>query len=454
MAIKVGMVSLGCPKNQMDAELMLAKLQNAGFEITGESGLADVVIINTCGFIQDAKTESIENILEFAALKKEGRIKGIVVTGCMAQRYQEQIAKELPECDAVLGLGANEDIVDAVQTVVNGGEKVYAFPALDAWSLDGDRLQTTPQFFAYLPIADGCDNPCTYCAIPLIRGGMRSRTMENIVAEAKTLAANGVKELIIVAQDPTVYGLDLYGEKRLPSLLQELCKVDGIAWIRLLYCYPEHITDELLAVMAKEPKIVKYLDMPIQHASGSVLRAMNRMGDCESLEKLIRRMRQAVPGIVLRTTMMVGFPGETEADFACLCEFVKKMQFDKLGCFTYSAEEDTPAATFENQVSEGEKCRRRDILMAQQTVIADRILDAQVGKTVTVLVESFDRYAECWFGRTAADAPDIDGKVFFPQPLDENGKRLAIAPGDFVEVRLLERLDWDLMGEYVDECAQ
>lgn len=454
MAVKVGMVSLGCPKNQMDAEIMLAKLKNAGYEITAESGLADVVIVNTCGFIQDAKTESIENILEFGLLKKEGRIKGIIVTGCMAQRYREQIAAELPECDAVLGLGANGDIVETVKAVMEKHETLTAFPSLESWPLDGERLQTTPRFFAYLRVADGCDNRCTYCAIPLIRGGLRSRTVENILDEAKRLAANGVKELVIVAQDPTVYGEDIYGESRLPELLEKLCGIDGFEWIRLLYCYPEHITDRLLEVMAKEPKIVKYLDMPIQHSEENVLRAMNRTGNRESLEKLIAHIRETVPGIVLRTTIMVGFPGETQADFESLCEFVAKAKFEHLGCFAYSAEEGTPAATFENQVPEKKKARRRDILMDQQTRIADRWLDAQVGKTVKVLVESFDRYAECWFGRTAADAPDIDGKVFFPQPMDENGKRVAVSPGDFIYVNIFDRIDWDLMGEYTNEFTE
>lgn len=454
MAIKVGMVSLGCPKNQMDAELMLAKLQNAGFEITADSGLADVVIVNTCGFIQDAKTESIENILEFGLLKKEGRIKGIVVTGCMAQRYGAQIAQEIPECDAVLGLGANGDIVDAVNAVMQQHERVLSFPSLDSWPLDGERLQTTPSFFAYLRVADGCDNRCTYCAIPLIRGGLRSRKEEDILAEAEMLAKNGVKELVIVAQDPTVYGEDLYGEKRLPDLLTKLCRIDGLRWIRLLYCYPEHITDSLLEVMAREEKIVKYLDMPIQHSEANVLRAMNRTGDRQTLETLVAHIREMVPGIVLRTTILVGFPGETEADFESLCQFVKKTKFEHLGCFTYSAEEGTPAADFDNQVPEKKKARRRDILMDQQTRIADRWLDGRIGETVEVLVESFDRYAECWFGRTAADAPDIDGKVFFAQPTDENGKRIAVAPGDFVNVKIFDRMDWDLIGEYTDEFTE
>jgi len=284
MSVKVGMVSLGCPKNQMDAELMLAKLEKAGFRITADSGLADVVIVNTCGFIEDAKRESIENILEFAALKNEGRVKKIIVTGCMAERYREEVARELPECDAVIGLGANRDIVDVVREVTAGGT-VCSFPDRSCWELDGDRLQTTPSFFAYLRIADGCDNRCTYCAIPLIRGGLRSRTEEAILAEAQTLAQNGVKELILIAQDVTAWGMDIYGESRLPQLLRALCKVEGLHWIRLLYCYPEHITDELLTVMREEEKIVKYLDMPIQHVSEPVLRAMNRRGDAESLKR-------------------------------------------------------------------------------------------------------------------------------------------------------------------------
>lgn len=454
MAIKVGMVSLGCPKNQMDAEMMLAKLKAAGFELTAESGLADVVIVNTCGFIQDAKTESIENILEFGLLKKEGRVKGIIVTGCMAQRYGAQIAEELPECDAVLGLGANGDIVQAVNAVMEKRERVLSFPSLEQWPLDGERLQTTPHFFAYLRIADGCDNRCTYCAIPLIRGGLRSRREETLIEEAKALAANGVKELIIVAQDPTVYGVDIYGESRLPQLLTALCRIDGIAWIRLLYCYPERVSDALLDVMANEPKIVKYLDMPIQHSERNVLRAMNRTGDRETLEKLVAHIREKVPGIVLRTTVMVGFPGETDADFESLCEFVAKAKFEHLGCFTYSPEEGTKAADFDGQVPDKKKERRRDILMDQQTRIADRWLDGQIGKTVQVLVESFDRYAECWFGRTAADAPDIDGKVFFASPTDQNGKRIAVAPGDFVNIRIFDRMDWDLIGEYADEFTE
>ncbi len=439
MAIKVGMVSLGCPKNQMDAELMLAKLEAAGFEITAESGLAQVVIVNTCGFIADAKQESIENILEFAQLKKEKQIKKIIVTGCLAQRYQQELADEMPECDAVIGLGANDDIVDVVNRVM-ADETVRIFPSRDSWCLDGDRLQTTPHFFAYLRIADGCNNRCTYCAIPGIRGNLRSRSMENILAEAKKLVADGVKELVLVAQDTTVYGQDLYGESRLPQLLTELCQIDGLKWIRLLYCYPEHITDDLLDVMAREEKVLDYMDIPLQHAAGPVLKRMNRPGDRKTLTALIHRIREKVPGITLRTTVMVGFPGETEEDFEQLCEFIQDAKFQRLGCFAFSPEEDTPAYNLPDQIEDEVKYNRRDIVMEEQSRISDAYNEAQVGKTLTVLVESFDKYAECWFGRTAGDAPDIDGKVFFTAAG-------GIRPGDLVQVTVTDTMDWDLIGE-------
>lgn len=442
MAIKVGMVSLGCPKNQMDAELMLAKLEKAGFEITAESGLADVVIVNTCGFIEDAKKEAIENILEFAQLKKEKQIKKIIVTGCLAQRYQQELATEIPECDGVLGLGANGDIVETVRQVMDG-ETVRKFPPRSCWSLDGDRLLTTPHFFAYLRIADGCDNRCTYCAIPGIRGGLRSRKLETIVEEAKALAAGGVKEIVLVAQDTTVYGRDLYGESRLTDLLRELCKIDGLQWIRMLYCYPEHITDELLEIMTTEDKMLPYMDLPLQHASQQVLRRMHRPGSRESLSALIRHLREKVPGIVLRTTVMTGFPGETEEDFEELCEFIKEAQFERLGCFAFSPEEGTAAATMPDQIPEEVKNHRRDIVMEEQSRISDAFNERQIGKTLTVLVESFDKYAECWFGRSEADAPDIDGKVFFT-PV---GK---VQPGDMVKVKITDTLDWDLLGEMIE----
>lgn len=437
----VGMVSLGCPKNQMDAELMLARLQNAGYTITADSSKADVVIINTCGFIADAKREAIDTILEFGALKQEGRIRGIVVTGCLAQRYREEILRELPECDVVLGLGANGDIVEAVK-LAEKNQKFQNFPDLSHWSLDGDRLLTTPSYYAYLRIADGCDNRCTYCAIPLIRGGLRSRDMETLVDEARALVADGVKEITLVAQDPTVYGVDLAGRSLLPELLTRLCVIEGLRWVRLLYCYPEHITDELLAVIAREEKIVKYLDLPVQHASGRVLKAMNRSGDKESLTALMHRIRERVPGIVLRTTLLVGFPGETEEDFEELCEFVRDVKFERLGCFAFSPEDGTPAAELPHQLPEAVKHHRRDVVMELQTRIADAYSDRQKGKTVTVLVEGFDSDVQCWYGRSAADAAEIDPKVYFSTTEE-------VWPGEMIEVRIVGRLDWDLLGERI-----
>ena len=419
---------------------MLARLRDAGMTITPDSGLAEVVIVNTCGFIEDAKKESIDNILEFAQLKKEGQIRKIIVTGCLAERYQEELVRELPECDGVLGLGANADIVEAVRAVMKG-EAVVRFPDKGCWKLDGARLQTTPSFFAYLRVGDGCNNCCAYCAIPQIRGPLRSREMDSLLEEARSLAANGVKELVLVAQDTTLYGEDLYGEARLPELLEELCKIDGLAWIRLLYCYPEHITDRLLDVMAAQEKILPYLDMPIQHCSGRVLKAMNRTGDAEWLRGLIARIRRRVPGIVLRPTVMTGFPGEGEAEFEELCAFIQEMRFERLGCFAFSPEEGTAAFDMPGQLPEEEKSRRRDIVMEEQARIAGEYNQSQVGRTIPVLVEGYDRYAECWFGRSPADAPDIDGKVFFTCP---GG---AVKPGDLVRVAVTDSMDWDLMGE-------
>ncbi len=442
MAYKVGMVSLGCPKNQMDAELMLARLEQAGYTLTADAALADVVIVNTCGFIEDAKKESIDQILEFAQLKKEGRIQRIIVTGCLAERYQEELAAELPECDGVLGLGANRDIAEAVKTVL-AGAPVVRFPDKGCWDLDGQRVQTTPSFFAYLRVGDGCNNRCAYCAIPLIRGPLRSRGMEALVDEARSLAAAGVKELVLVAQDTTLYGQDWDGASHLPELLDRLCEIDGLKWIRLLYCYPEHITDDLLGTMARQDKVVKYMDIPIQHASGAVLASMNRPGDEASLRALMAHIRERVPGIVLRTTVMTGFPGETEEQFEQLCTFVRDMRFERLGCFAFSPEEGTKAATMAGQVPEQEKQRRRDVIMQEQALVAARYNEEQIGRTLEVLVESYDRYAGCWFGRSAADAPDIDGKVFFSAP------KGAVRAGDMVRITITDALDWDLMGDIV-----
>ncbi len=446
MAVKVGMVSLGCSKNQVDAEIMLASLKKAGYELCTDSGSCDVVVINTCGFIEDAKKEAIENILEFCTLKKEGRIKAVVVTGCLAQRYQMEIAKEIPEADVILGIGSNDQLVDAIGRALNG-EKVYSFEDKEKAPMSGERILSNLPFFAYLKIGDGCSNNCSYCAIPLIRGRLRSRPMEEIVEEARHFAQCGVTEVIVVAQDPTRYGEDLYeGRRMLPELLRRLCAIEELKWVRVLYCYPERITDELLDVMASEEKLVKYLDIPIQHVSAPVLKRMYRPGNRESLTALMKKIRERVPGIVLRTTLITGFPGETEEDFTELCEFVKEVKFERLGCFTYSAEEGTPAAQFPDQVDEEVKQRRADVIMLEQNRIAEEFNTAQIGKTLEVVVEGFDRYAESFFGRSAMDAPDIDGKIFFTAPKD-----IKLRVGDYVPVLIEDVMDYDLLGVLVSE---
>lgn len=440
MAYRVGLISLGCEKNRVDAEMMLAKLQQQGYQLVEDVAMGDVAIVNTCGFIDAAKQESIDEILELAKLKEEGRIRAIVVTGCMAERYREEILRELPEVDAVAGIGANSDIAAIIGQVLEG-KQVQSFPEKEAMPLSGDRVQTTPSYFSYLKVADGCDNRCTYCAIPMIRGGFRSRSMEDILEEARTLARRGVKELMVIAQDTTRYGEDLYGKLMLPELLTELCKIDSIRWIRLLYCYPDRLTEELMDVIAREEKIVKYLDLPLQHCNGRVLKAMNRHGDRPALTKLLQKVREKIPGIILRTTFIVGFPGETQEEFEDLAEFVKEIKFDRMGCFAYSQEEGTPAARMKDQVEEPEKSRRQELLMEEQMRIMDQKNAALVGKTLTVLCEGFDRYAECWFGRSAADAPDVDGKVFFTH---QDRKPVL---GQFVEVLVTDTMDCDLIGE-------
>ena len=349
MSVKVGMVSLGCSKNQVDAERLLAQIEKGGYEICTDASQCDVVIINTCGFIEDAKRESIETILEFAQLKTGGALRALVVTGCLAERYREQVAAEIPEADVVLGIGCNADILGAIERALHG-EKTVAFGEKEALSLEGERVLANEPYFAYLKVAEGCDNRCSYCAIPLIRGPFRSRPMENIVAEARRLAACGVTELNVVAQDTTRYGEDLYGRLALPELLEKLCRLDGVRWVRMLYCYPDRITDRLLDVMAREEKIVKYMDIPIQHVNGRILSLMNRRGDAGSLTALMEKIRARVPGVVLRTTLITGFPTETQGEFEELCEFVQRVRFERLGCFAYSAEEDTPAALMDGQL--------------------------------------------------------------------------------------------------------
>lgn len=441
MAIKVGMVSLGCAKNQVDGEMLMASLKEGGFETVDDAALADIAIVNTCGFIESAKKESIEEILELAQLKKEGRIKKLVVTGCLAERYQTEMHKELPELDAVLGIGANGDIAEHLKKMLQN-EFVESFPDKGKMPLCGARELSTPSWSAYLKIAEGCDNRCTYCAIPMIRGGYRSRTIESIEEEAVELVKNGAKEIVLIAQDTTRYGIDIYGEYSLAKLMKRLCKIDGLKWLRVLYCYPDSITDELLETMASEEKIVKYIDLPLQHASGKVLRAMNRRGDRAELTALMNKIREKIPGVILRTTLIAGFPGETDEDFTELAEFVKEIRFDRLGCFAYSQEEDTPAAKMPNQIDEDVKNRRAEIIMEDQTFIMEEKGQDYIGKTLEVLVEGFDRYAECWFGRSAMDAPDIDGKVFFSVD-----KKPVL--GTFVNVNIEDCVDCDLFGTMV-----
>lgn len=440
MSYKIGMVSLGCPKNQVDAEVMLAKLSAAGFEITQAEAQADAIIINTCGFIEDAKTEAIENIIEVAKFKSEATLKALIVTGCLAERYRDEITREIPEVDVVVGIGKNKDIVEIVTTAIEGNTKNY-YGEKNELELCGDRILTTPPYSAYLKIAEGCDNCCTYCAIPLIRGSFRSRSIESCVSEAKDLAQKGVTELILVAQDTTRYGEDINGGKGLlPQLLTELCRIDGIHWVRTLYTYPERITDELLEVIAREPKLVPYLDIPLQHCNGEILNKMNRSGDYKTLKALIEKIRSKVPDITLRTTFLVGFPGESNEQFCELCEFVKEVRFDRLGCFAYSEEEGTPAAEFKGQVDKQLRQDRAENIMEQQLLIAAQKNEAKIGSTHEVLIEGYDNYIRCYYGRSAADAPEIDGKVFFISP-----RPLKI--GEYVKVTINDTLDYDLLGE-------
>lgn len=442
MATRVGMVSLGCPKNLVDAEHMLYNLREDGYEIVPDAALADVVIVNTCGFIETAKQEAIETILEFCTLKNEGRIKAVIVTGCLAERYKEEILKEIPEVNAVVGIGCNEQLCEIIRRVLADNESVNAFDDKEKLCIDGRRIVST-EHYAYLKIAEGCNNCCTYCAIPMIRGKYRSRTIESIVDEAKWLAKVGITELIVVAQDTTYYGTDLYGEPKIAQLLKELCKIDGIKWIRTLYSYPERITDELLTTIASEEKLVKYLDIPIQHCNGEVLKRMNRKGDNESLRALIEKIRSIIPDVTLRTTLITGFPGETQEQFEELSMFVKDMKFDKLGCFSYSAEEGTPAEKLDGQIDLKTKEARNDAIMNEQMLISFDINERKIGSKVEVVTEGFDRYAECYFGRSSADAPEIDGKIFF-----SSERKLRV--GEYVKVAVDDVMDYDLIGTAVE----
>ncbi len=440
---KIGMISLGCPKNQVDAERMLAALDRNEFEIADCYDGVDAVIVNTCGFIDAAKQEAIENILDMAQLKEDGTVKKIIVTGCLAQRYQKEIFDEIPEVDAVIGLGANEGIAETVKKVIEG-ENVYEMPDNELLPLVGERLLTTPEHWAYLKIADGCSNRCTYCSIPSIRGNYRSVEFETVVEEAKALAAAGTKEIILIAQDTTNYGFDLYGKIRLPELLDALCEIDGIEWIRMLYCYPDKITDELLDTMARQPKVLNYIDLPLQHADDNILKAMNRRGDSAYLRETVNKIREKLPDAVIRTTFIVGFPGEGEKEFENLAEFVNEMEFDRLGCFAFSPQEGTPAFDMENQVEEDVKVRRGEIIMQDQLEIVTLKNQSRIGKTYKVIVEDYDSYSDSYSGRTYMDAPEIDGSISFTT--DKNYEN-----GDFADVVIIGVNDYDLIGKDISE---
>lgn len=447
---KFTMQSMGCAKNLCDAEQMLAAMLSAGYEYVDDPDEADIAVVNTCAFIEDAKKESIEAILDIAGSKNTGALQALVITGCMAQRYREEILQEIPEADAVLGTANYSDIVEVCNRLLDASEKGEMQPETHFGDINGPlweapRVQTTPPFTAYLKIAEGCDNCCTYCVIPDLRGRYRSRREEDIIAEARHLAENGVKELIVIAQDITRYGIDLYGERRLPALLRSLAEIEGIAWIRLHYLYPSDITDELIGVIASEEKILKYIDMPIQHCCDRILGLMNRRDTRAEIEAMVKKLRKRIPGLILRTTVIVGFPGETKAEFGELCSFMERMKFDRAGVFAYSQEEGTPAAGMPDQVDEDEKKHRAETLANVQERIAAKLNAKRIGKTVTVLVEGYDRSGGCYYSRSYGESPDIDGKIFFlrgeTRPED----------GSFVRVRLTEDLDGDLVGELVEE---
>lgn len=439
MNFKVGMISLGCPKNQVDGEIMLEKLNSNGFDISPTIEGSDIMIINTCGFIEDAKKEAIDTILEVAQYKEAGLVSSIVVTGCLAQRYQDEILKEMPEVDAVIGIGADRDIVKVCQKAALG-IKTSFFPNREYLLLEGERMLSTPPHWAYLKISDGCDNKCSYCAIPGIRGGYIERSMESIIEEAKCLADKGVQEIIIVAQDTTKYGLKLYGEYKLAELLKELVKISGIKWIRLFYCYPDRVTDELIDVIAKEDKICSYIDIPLQHCNAEILSSMNRNGSYESLKALLNKMKSRIPDLSLRTTFMVGFPGETDKQFEELCQFVKEIKFDKMGCFAFSPEEDTPAYDLDNQIDESVKERRAQVLMDIQYSITEDANKDKIGKVYEVIIDEVSD--DHCIGRSYLDSPEIDSGIIF-KPISKHNV------GEFVNVKITSYDGYDLLGEEI-----
>jgi ribosomal protein S12 methylthiotransferase len=446
--MKIGFVSLGCSKNQLDTEVMLHELLSAGYEITPDETEADVVVINTCAFIESAKKEAIDNILDVAWLKKNRSLKAIIVTGCLAERYGEEILEELPEVDAVLGVGSIHNIVEAIEAVTTkkkkgSVQKYYSHEDKDTVRLGGDRVLTTPEYAAYIKIAEGCDNRCAYCAIPSIRGKFRSRPIEDLIKEAKQLEALGVKELTVVAQDITRYGIDLYGEKKLPALLRELCKMD-FRWIRLHYLYPDEIDDELIDTIAEEPKILKYLDIPIQHCNDEVLRAMNRRNTKEELLELFYTLRGRIDGLVLRTSLITGLPFEDEDAFDELCRFLREVQIERAGVFPYSPEEGTRAALMENRVDTAEAERRAELVVDVQSRIMDDFNESRMGDVTEVLCEGWDAQSMSYVGRSWAESPDIDGRIYFTAERE-------VADGEFVPVRITGSMDGELTGELWEE---
>ena len=442
--MKIACISLGCPKNQVDLDVMVHILLSAGHETVADLAEADVILVNTCGFIESAKTEAIENILEACSYKQQNPELKVIVTGCLAERYRSQIEEEIPEVDAVVGCASNKAIDTIVARLFHGEDHLESYGAKKDFPLGGKRVIGTPAHYAYLKIAEGCNNRCTYCAIPLIRGKMRSRTMKDIIEEATSLDALGVKELNIIAQDPSAYGIDLYGKYELPELIRGICDATNIPWIRLLYCYPDKITDELVAEIRDNPRVVKYIDIPIQHISDRVLKAMNRHGDSAMIRDAVKRLRD-IPGIVLRSTAIVGFPGETEEDFEELCKFIKEAKFERFGAFTYSREEDTPAYDFPNQVDEQVKQDRYDILMQTQLEISEKFNEKRIGKTYKVMCEGYDPVAGSHYGRSYAEAADIDGKIWF----SVKNPNLRIAEGEMIDVKITEAMDYDLVGEAI-----
>ncbi len=433
-------ISLGCDKNLVDSEVMLGLLDSRGYQIVDDETIADVIVVNTCCFIHDAKEESIQTILEMAEYKKTGRLKALVVTGCLAQRYQQEIIDEIPEVDAVLGTASYDKIAEAIDEALDGHTEMYLEDIDRLPQVSSKRLVTTGGHYAYLKIAEGCDKHCTYCIIPKVRGNYRSVPMEQLLKEAKELAEGGVKELILVAQETTVYGQDIYGEKSLHRLLRELCKIDGIQWIRLLYCYPEEIDANLIRVMKEEPKICHYLDLPIQHASDAILKKMGRRTSKAQLVDTIRTLREEIPDITLRTTLITGFPGETEEQHQELVAFVDEMEFDRLGVFTYSPEENTPAAEMPDQIPEEVKEDRQAELMELQQEIAFDLAEDMIDREVLVMIEGKVADENAYVGRTYRDAPNVDGLIF----INTNEELMS---GDFAKVKVTGAMEYDLIGE-------